>query len=102
VRLLPPPRDEALRQAVRGVRDLIRGREPLTSVQGRQLALAQERVHLERGRALLQAGDPSGARAEADAIAGIRSGGKAAVALRDARIWSPPPSCCGRGAWTAR
>jgi len=80
--VLPAPRDEALLEVGRGLRDLVRGREPLSAVNARKADLAEERWRLERGRARLAQGDPEGALEEVAAVERLRPASPPAAALR--------------------
>lgn len=84
VGILPSPRDEALLEIGRGVRDLVRGREPLSTINARRAVLAEERRRMEHGRALLAKGDPQGALDEVEAVERLRQASEPAAALRRA------------------
>jgi len=86
--LLPHPRDVALGELLRSVRDLILGRRP------RRLILAEKAVRYEslwraqRSKDLLSRGDPVGAALEAREIERIDPRNKAAPGLGMAAGWS--------------
>jgi len=66
------------------VRDLVRGSEPLSSLNARRAAAAEEHRRIERGRALLTKGDPAGAIAEVEAVERVRPDSQPAAVLRQA------------------
>ena len=71
----------------RDLRSLVTGREtPLMA----RATLAEERWHIDRGRAALDQGDPDGARAEAETAARSRAGSAAAATLVTAAGRSRP------------
>ncbi len=82
VGLLPAPRDDALIETGRGLRDLIRGRVPASTIHARKAAQSDERWRLERARRLLADGDPNGALVEIAAAEALRPDSPAAAALR--------------------
>jgi len=100
VGLLPAPRDVALIEVGRALRDLLAGREPRASRESRRAALAEQKRRLESARSLLAKGDPDAARAEIaraeqsypddPALAAVRSTADRSAPIRG-RVRPRPP-----------